>query len=106
MSRPQPIPPNDWASGPSAVEQGLESAKLDAGIGRGESPADFRVFDIALRFPSGRLPIQLPDVCDAAIQTLAAEHREFDLGHVQPRAMLGGVVNLQSVGNSLGLLRW
>jgi len=79
------------ASGPSAVEQGVESAELDPSIIGGEAPADLDVLEVAFRCPSGRVLTQWPEVRDATVQTLAAEHRQFDLGHVQPRAVLGGV---------------
>ena len=38
-------------------------------------------------------------VGDAAIQTLRREHAEFGFGHVEPTAVLGGVVQLCAAEN-------
>src|SRR3982751_5919112 len=42
-------------------------------------------------------------VGDAAVQALPTEGAQLDLGDVQPRPMLGRVVDLQFVGQALGL---
>lgn len=39
----------------------------------------------------------------AAVETLAAQHAELDLGHIQPGAVLGGVVDRQLIGQPPGL---
>ena len=41
-------------------------------------------------------------VADSAVQALAAEHADLDLGHVEPTGMLGGVVELQAAQNPPG----
>jgi len=40
---------------------------------------------------------------EAAVQTLATEDAQFDLGPVQPTAVLGGVMNLQSLYQAASL---
>src|SRR5215203_2219293 len=45
---------------------------------------------IALASPGGGLALKTPAVVDAAVQALAAQDPDFDLGHVQPAGMLGG----------------
>jgi len=39
---------------------------------------------------------------DAPGEALASERAEFDLGHVEPGAVLGRVVDLKPVGQALG----
>ena len=79
----------DPTSGLSPVERRVEFAELDAGIWGGEAPLDFHLLGVAILFPGAHLATHRRDVSEAAIQTLATERREFDLGHVQPRSMLG-----------------
>ena len=43
---------------------------------------------------------------DAAVQALAGQGGEFDLGDVEPGAVLGGVVDLQALGEGVGLGRF
>ena len=45
------------------------------------------------------------DVGNAAIQTLAGEDGEFAFGHIEPTAMLGGVVKLQLARDPAGFVR-
>jgi hypothetical protein len=60
--------------------------ELDASIGTSEASVNG-----ALGFPHTHFLGKRFLVGDALIQTLASEHRELDLGHVQPRAVLAGV---------------
>lgn len=41
---------------------------------------------------------------DATIQTLATQSAEFNLGHVEPTAMLGGVMELKAIRKAVGFL--
>ena len=52
--------------------------------------------------PCGDFADEARGVVDSAIQTLAAEHPDLDLGHVEPAGMLGGVMELQASQNSPG----
>jgi hypothetical protein len=38
------------------------------------------------------------------VRQIAAEGAQLDFGHVQPRAVLGRVMDLETVGDALGLL--
>jgi hypothetical protein len=42
----------------------------------------------------------------APVQALAAEHAQLDFRNVEPAAVLGGVVQLQLLGQAFGLGRW
>jgi hypothetical protein len=64
--------------------------ELDAGISGGETPVDADRLPIAFGLPGCHIALQFRARADAPIQTLLSEHREFDLGHVQPTAVLGG----------------
>ena len=65
--------------------------EFDASIGAGEAPLYGALGRVALRFPRTHFLGKRFLVGDALIQTLASEHRELDLGHVQPRAVSRGV---------------
>src|SRR5713226_7000068 len=69
--------------------------ELDASISRSEPPVNAHFSPIAFGLPGGDLASQLCLRTDAAVQTLPREDREFDLGHVQPTAMLRRVVEFQ-----------
>src|SRR5215203_6788663 len=77
--------------------------ELDASIGAGEAPGYGALGHVALGFPRIHFLSKCFSVGDALIQTLASEHRELDLGHVQPRAVLGCVMNLQLTSDAPGL---
>src|SRR5215210_1870032 len=79
--------------------------ELDASIGAGQAPVYGALGCVALGFPSTHFLGKRLLVGDAPIQTLAREHRELDLGHVQPRAELGCVVDLQLRSDAPGLGR-
>ncbi len=66
-------------------------------------------YDAALVSP--RLPdVDLGDepvtAFDAAIETLAFEHADLDLNHVEPAGVLGRVVELKPPEHAAGLGRW
>src|SRR5215204_4764265 len=61
----------------------------------GEAPVYGTFVGVTLGFPRTHFFGKRFLVGDALIQTLAREHRELDLGHIQPRAVLWGVVDLQ-----------
>ena len=43
------------------------------------------------------------EVSDPPVEALAAEHAQLDLGDVEPATVLGGEMNLELVGEPLGL---
>ena len=57
--------------------------------------------------PLPRIDLADKDVTltDAAIQTLAAQHADFDLDHVQPTGVLGRVMELQALKDAMRLGR-
>jgi hypothetical protein len=69
--------------------------ELDASIRRGEAPVDADRLPIAFGLPSGYLLFQFGARADATLQTWPSEHREFNLGHVQPTAVFGRVMQFQ-----------
>ncbi len=79
--------------------------ELDPRVSGGEAPVYGAPHRVAPLLPGGCLAAKRRPVGDAPIQALPREHGEFDLGHVQPRAVLGCVVDLQLLRQSPGLLR-
>ena len=60
---------------------------------------------MAFVLPRANFPSQTLPVGDAPIQTLAGKHRGLYLGHVQPRAILWSVVDLQLLSDASDLNR-
>src|SRR5215216_188726 len=77
--------------------------ELDASIGAGEAPVYGALGRVALGFPRTHFLGKRFLIGDALIQALASEHTQLDLGHVQPRAVLGCVMNLQLTSDAPGL---
>ena len=70
-------------------------AEFDTGVVGGEVPLDLTLIGIGLPLPGGEFGAQGLEVLDAPVQALAGQHREFDFGNVEPRAVFGGVVDLE-----------
>ena len=70
-----------------------------------ELPVDFGLELVAWAFPGGDFLAQGVDRRNAAIQTLASEHGQLALGHIEPTAMLGGVVQLELASDPPGFVR-
>ena len=70
-------------------------AEFDAGVVGGEVPLDLALIGVGLSLPGGEFGVECLEVVDAPVQALAGQHGEFDLGDVEPRAVLGGVVDLE-----------
>ena len=79
--------------------------QTDAGQLQGEAPEDAGGGVIARRHPGRRLGVQGGPIRDAPLQTLPAEDRQLQFGHVEPTAMGGGVVPLQALGDATGFRR-
>lgn len=63
--------------------------KLDAGVARGELPADLALVGVGRLLPGGEFGVEQVEVIDAPVQALAGEAGEFYLGDVQPGAVPG-----------------
>jgi hypothetical protein len=77
--------------------------ELDPRLLCGEAPVDGAFGSVAFGLPRAHFPSQTLPVGDTPIQTLAGKHRELYLSHVQPRAMLWSVVDLQLLSDAPGL---
>ena len=77
----------------------IEALEFGPGHVGAELPVDFGLALVAGALPSGDLRPQGVDIRDAAIQTLAGQHRKLTLGHIEPTAMLRGVVKLELAGD-------
>ena len=66
---------------------------------------DFGLALVAWPLPSGDFLPQGLNVGNAAIQTLAGENGKFTLRHIEPTAMLGGIVKLELARNPAGFVR-
>ncbi len=85
---------------------GIEKLELDPRLVAGETPVYGAFGDVTLGFPRTHFPREGFTLGDAPLQTLASQHRELYLGHVQPRrAVLWGVVELQPLPQASGLGR-
>jgi hypothetical protein len=93
------------ASSLSALDCRVEVLELDSGILGRKAPVDATARSVAGRLPGRDLPPQRRLVGQPPIEALLGQHGKLDLGHVQPAAVLGGVVQLKPVGQSLGLGR-
>ena len=80
-------------SSPSVLYWWVEGLELDAGIRGGEAPVHPYCVPVALLLPRSHLPPQSALVGNTAVQALPGHHPDFDLGHIQPTAMLGSVMD-------------
>ena len=58
-------------------------------------PVNYRPGRVAGGLRCGQVPFECRFVRDAPMQALARQDTEFDLGHIEPTAVLGGVVKFQ-----------
>src|SRR5215207_8069028 len=87
----------------STLNRRVKVLELDPGIRGRKAPVDATARSVAGRLPGHDLPLQRRLVGQPAIQALLGQHGKLDLGHVQPAPVLGGVVQLQLVGQPPGL---
>lgn len=71
-------------------------AQFDSCVVGGEVPVDLTLVGVGLLLPGGELGVEHAEVLDAAVQALAGERGELDLGDVEPGPMPGSVVDLQA----------
>ena len=78
----------------------VKGFQLDACIRGGEAPVHSHHVPVALVLPGVNFPAQHLLIRNPAIQALPGQHSDFNFSHVQPTPMLGGVVNLQTFGDT------
>ena len=69
--------------------------ELGSGVLDAETPVDASLSFVALLFQGLDLAAEGFLIGDALFEAAAGEDTEFDLRHVEPASMLGGVVELQ-----------
>src|SRR6266487_54482 len=79
---------------------------LSASISAGKAPMDAAVMRIALSRQGHNVLPEVIEALDAFGQTPPLKNADLDLGHIQPTAMLGRVMHLQSLPDALRFLRW
>ena len=84
---------------------GICSGHLGPGIVCCEHPFDAGAAVVALLLPCGDFGSELVVVCNSAIEALAAQDADFDLDHVKPTGVLGGVVEFQTAEHAPGFRR-
>src|SRR5919199_6142952 len=87
----------------SAFHCWVEFTELDAGVRGRELPIGFDSGGIAPAPPSVDMALERCLVAHP-VRQIGAEGAQLDFGHIQPRAVLGRVMDLETVGDALGLL--
>jgi hypothetical protein len=64
-------------------------------------PVDLSLVGVGSGLPGGEFGVQAIQVSDAAIEALAGQGGEFDLGDIEPGSVLGRVVYLESLGQGV-----
>ena len=81
-------------------------AEFHPGVVGGVLPVDLTFLSVGGVPPGGELGAQDLEVADARGQALPGQGGELDLGDVEPRPVLGGVMDLQALGQRVGLGRF
>ena len=76
----------------SSMNLWIQMFQFHAGIGGGETPVYSDGFLVPLLHPCLDLPMQGGLVWNPAIQAASHQGTQFNLGHIQPTAVLGRVV--------------
>ena len=88
---------------PESFTLPVEPLQLHACVGGGELPIGFDVFLVATVLPGGDCLSQGLLIGDTTIETLARQHAEFGLGHVEPTAVFGRIVPFEPLDEFAGL---
>ena len=80
--------------------------EFGSGVLDAEVPVDSGLSLVSFLFQNVNLPAEGLLVGDALFEAAAGEDTEFDLRHIQPASMLGGVVELQPPRYAPCLHRW
>ena len=94
------IPPWLWFSSSAILNCWVKGFQLDARVIGGEAPVHSHHVPVALVLPGVNFPAQHLLIRNPAVQALPGQHSDFNFSHVQPTPMLGGVVNLQTFGDT------
>jgi len=86
--------------GIGVLEHRIEFFQLDPGILCCESPPHSRLRPIAMALPSSDFVPQHRHFVDPTVEALPRKNTQFGLRHIQPTAMLGRIVDLQSLPQS------
>src|SRR2546427_9454760 len=78
---------------------------LSPSIGTGKAPMDSALLRIALSRQGHNMLPQMIEALHAFGQTPPFKNADLDLGHIQPTAMFGRVMHLQSLPDALRFLR-
>src|SRR3989442_1328050 len=78
--------------------------QFDASLFRSETPHYPTTLGIAGGTPSCEFGVERGHIWDAAVQALLTQHAQFNLCHIQPAAVAGGVMELQAPGQTVSLL--
>ena len=81
-------------------------AEFDPCVLGGELPVDLALVGVGRLLPGGEFGVEDLEGADAAIQALAGQGGELDLGNVEPGALAGRVVDLQPLRQREGLSGW
>jgi len=79
--------------------------QLHSGICGGERPVHSFGTVVSISFPCCDFGLHGCHLSDPAIETLPFEYAQFDLCDIEPTAVLGRVVNIQSLGQPHGFFR-
>ena len=79
------------------LEHRIQFLQLDPGVLRREPPAHLCLRSVSMILPRSDFRPQHGHFVDTPVEALAGKDAQFRLRHVQPTAVLGGVVNLQSL---------
>src|SRR5262245_9850309 len=90
----------------SALTLWVEAFELDARIMRRKLPVHAFLGRIAPLFPLFGFLSERRHIGHPPVQALQRQGTEFDLGAMQPTAMLGGMMELQPRSQRTGLLGW
>ena len=74
---------------------GIESGQLGASVGAGEAPVDAHTGAVAAVLPGIGLVLEAGGILDASAKAVGPQGCQFECGHVEPTAMLRGVVELK-----------
>ena len=66
-------------------------------------PVDSGLGIVSSRLPSIHFVLDFVEVIDSAVQALLDEHVEFDLGHIEPTAVLWRVMPFETPGETARL---
>ena len=75
----------------------VEVLKLDSGIAGCKAPVSLDIEGVAVDEPGGNLALEAAPIRDTPIETLIGQDSELRLGHIEPAAVLGGVVPFEAL---------